>query len=412
MKHASIYFWMILTFCSKTMCLENGLARTPPMGWLAWEKFGCNVNCNKDPSNCISEKLFMDMADRFVSDGYKDVGYEFINIDDCWMSKHRDRAGNMVADPDRFPRGIRFLADYMHARGLKLGIYQDFGHHTCMGYPGIIGHMKQDAKKFAEWDVDMLKLDGCYSKLSDLDWGFIAMGKHLKDFGKPILYSCSWPYYHLIHNMDPKYDLISTHCNMWRNFHDLHDSWESISETIKFFGDNQEVISSFVGPGHWSDPDMLLIGNRHLTLGQSRAQMAVWSMIPGPLLMSNDLRNIKPEAKAILLNKRVIAVNQDSLGIPGKRIYKKNKLEVWKRQILPSFNGKSSYALLFLNGNDSKKAEIKFSLAELDLRDEYSVTELFKNEDFGIYQGNDTLKLNVPPMDVVMLRCEIHDAYT
>ncbi|GFS42086.1 alpha-N-acetylgalactosaminidase, partial [Trichonephila inaurata madagascariensis] len=269
-----------------------------------------------------SEKLFVEMADRLVEDGYRDAGYVHINIDDCWMAPYRDSKGNMVADSQRFPQGIPFLAHYMHERGLKLGIYQDFGIRTCMGYPGIVGHMKQDSEAFAKWKVDMVKLDACHSRPSQMNEGYIAFGRYLNKTNRPIVYSCSWPYYLLVNEIEPNYQLVSRHCNLWRNFHDIQDSWESIVAIIDFFGDNQEVLTAHVGPGRWSDPDMLMIGNFHLTPGQARVQMAVWSILPAPLLMSNDLRSIQPVFKNILLNPKAISINQDPLGFSGQVIYK------------------------------------------------------------------------------------------
>ncbi|GFQ76527.1 alpha-N-acetylgalactosaminidase [Trichonephila clavata] len=149
-----------------------------------------------------SEKLFVEMADRLVEDGYRDAGYVHINIDDCWMASYRDSKGNMVADSQRFPQGIPFLAHYMHGRGLKLGIYQDFGIRTCMGYPGIVGHMKQDSEAFAKWKVDMVKLDACHSHPSQMNEGYIAFGRYLNETNRPIVYSCSWPYYLLVNEIE------------------------------------------------------------------------------------------------------------------------------------------------------------------------------------------------------------------
>ncbi|KAL2309143.1 hypothetical protein Nmel_005326, partial [Mimus melanotis] len=171
--------------------LENGLARTPPMGWMSWERFRCNVDCQADPRNCISEQLFFEMADRLAEDGWRELGYEYINIDDCWSAKQRDAAGQLAPDPKRFPSGIKALADYVHARGLKLGIYGDLGVFTCGGYPGtMLEHVKQDAQTFAAWGVDMLKLDGCYSSAEEQ-----AKGKSSPASGiLPLLLGLgSWP---------------------------------------------------------------------------------------------------------------------------------------------------------------------------------------------------------------------------
>ncbi|XP_071033585.1 alpha-N-acetylgalactosaminidase isoform X3 [Parasteatoda tepidariorum] len=350
----------------------------------------------------------MEMANRFVEDGFRDAGYTYINIDDCWMNPHRSKDGNLYPDYSRFRRGIKFLADYMHSRNLKLGIYQTFGLKTCMGFPGIIGHMKQDASMFASWDVDMVKLDGCFTHPSKMDEGYIEFGKFLNQTARPMIYSCSWPYYQLMSNMEPMYESIAQHCNLWRNYHDIKDSWQSIEMIIDFFGDNQEVLSKHTGPGHWNDPDMLLIGNFHLTPGQSRAQMAIWCIIPAPLLMSNDLRDIKPIFRDILIDKRAIAINQDHLGLPGKRIYKKNSFEVWKRPIAPISGNETSYALLFLN-RQPKKRYVSFSPIEFEMNSKngYLATKAFSDEDFGIVYPNGAIDIVVQGLDVVLLNFKL-----
>ncbi|ESN90211.1 hypothetical protein HELRODRAFT_182708 [Helobdella robusta] len=168
----AILFAIIFTSCLlKILALDNGLTRTPPMGWLSWERFRCNVDCKNDPNNCISEKLFMDMADKMASGGYKKAGYEYVIIDDCWSEKKRDQNGRLQADKNRFPSGIKKLADYIHSKGLKFGIYGDFGTLTCGGYPGSIYYLEADANTFAEWGVDYFKMDGCYAEIEQFDEG-------------------------------------------------------------------------------------------------------------------------------------------------------------------------------------------------------------------------------------------------
>ncbi|XP_013788248.1 alpha-N-acetylgalactosaminidase-like [Limulus polyphemus] len=389
------------------LALNNGLALTPPMGWLSWERFRCNVDCKKYPKDCISEELFIEMADRIVSDGFKDAGYEYINIDDCWMKQEREPDGRLEPDPERFPHGIKFLADYMHSKGLKLGIYQDFGTYTCMGYPGIVNYMEQDAKTFAEWGVDMLKLDGCHSHPKDMDKGYILMGNHLNHTGHRMVYSCSWPFYQLHIGMEPNYALISKHCNLWRNFDDIQDSWDSIQKIIDFYGDNQEVMAPHAGPGHWNDPDMIIIGNYGLSYDQAKAQMAVWAVLAAPLLMSNDLRNLHAEFKDILQNKGVIAVNQDPLGIQGKRIFKKERIEIWRKPITPIIHGYHSFALLFLNRRtDGTPTQVKTAANELGLLNPsgYHVVDLFDGGDYGIVAPADHLSVMVNPTGVTIVK--------
>lgn len=178
-----------LLFAAPAFCLDNGLALTPPMGWMAWEQFRCEVDCKKNPKSCISENLFVDMIDRFHDDGWTKFGYEYICIDDCWMGKGRDANGEIYPDPERFPHGIKWLADYAHSKGVKLGIYNDYGTLTCGGYTGSEGYLVRDAKTFASWGVDMLKMDGCYSNIRDQSDGYPAMMHFLNATGRTIMAS-------------------------------------------------------------------------------------------------------------------------------------------------------------------------------------------------------------------------------
>ncbi|XP_032272707.1 alpha-N-acetylgalactosaminidase isoform X1 [Phoca vitulina] len=313
---------VLLALVAQVLMLENGLLRKPPMGWLAWERFRCNTNCDEDPKNCISERLFMDMADRLAQDGWRDLGYTYLNIDDCWIGG-RDAKGRLVPDPKRFPNGIAFLADYAHSLGLKLGIYGDMGNFTCMRYPGTtLDKVIQDAQTFAEWKVDMLKLDGCFSTPEERAKGYPKMAAALNATGRPIAFSCSWPAYE--GGLPPKvnYTLLAEICNLWRNYDDIQDSWSSVLSILNWFVDNQDILQPVAGPGHWNDPDMLLIGNFGLSFEQARAQMALWTVLAAPLFMSTDLRTISAQNMDILQNPLMIKINQDPLGIQGRRILK------------------------------------------------------------------------------------------
>nr|CAI5822227.1 unnamed protein product [Callosobruchus analis] len=248
-----------------------------------------------------------------VEDGYLAAGYEYVMIDDCWSSKERNSNGRLEADPQRFPSGIKNLSDYIHIKGLKFGIYGDYGTYTCAGYPGSKGHLQVDADTFAEWGVDYLKLDGCHI-------GYIEMQKHLNNTGRPIMFSCSWPDYQEERGMKSNYTALQQTCNLWRNWKDIEDEWVSVTGIVDWFAGNQDRLAPFAGPGHWNDPDMLIIGDYGLSYEQSKAQMAIWAIMAAPLIMSVDLRTIEPKFRDILLNKDVIAVNQDRLGIQGRFI--------------------------------------------------------------------------------------------
>ncbi|XP_057286628.1 alpha-N-acetylgalactosaminidase [Pezoporus wallicus] len=392
---------LALALVLPSAALENGLALTPPMGWLAWERFRCNVDCRADPRNCISETLFFEMADRLAEDGWRELGYKYINIDDCWSAKKRDAAGQLVPDPKRFPRGIKALADYVHARGLKLGIYGDLGTLTCGGYPGTtLDRVKQDAQTFAEWGVDMLKLDGCYSSGEEQAEGYPEMARALNATGHPIVYSCSWPAYQ--GGLPPKvnYTILAEVCNLWRNYDDIQDSWDSVLSILDWFFENQDVLQPAAGPGHWNDPDMLIIGNFGLSYEQSRSQMALWTVMAAPLLMSTDLRTISPSAREILQNRLMIQINQDPLGIQGRRIVKeKSLIEVFLR---PLSQGAS--ALVFF----SRRADIPYvyttSLAKLHFPEDavYEVQDVYSGEIIRGLKAGDNFSVTVNPSGVVM----------
>ncbi|XP_050513794.1 alpha-N-acetylgalactosaminidase-like [Diabrotica virgifera virgifera] len=348
--------------------LDNGLARKPPMGWMHWQRFRCLTNCKLYPDECISEKLFRDMADRMSSDGYLAAGYEYIMIDDCWSSKERDSKGRLVPDPDRFPSGIKNLSDYIHSKGLKFGIYADYGTLTCAGYPGSKDYLKVDADRFAEWKVDYLKFDGCKSNWKFIDKGYIEMGKHLNATGRPIVYSCSWPAYQEYKNMKSNYTAVAETCNLWRNWIDVNDSWQSVTSIIEWFANNQDRLAPFSAPGHWNDPDMLVIGNFGLSFEQSKGQMSVWSVMAAPLIMSVDLRTIEPKFRAILLNKDAIAVNQDPLGEMGRLVLKKDGIYVWKKQLTSKGNGRKRHAIAVLSQRtDGFIYRFEFTLKELNI---------------------------------------------
>nr|XP_029729487.1 alpha-N-acetylgalactosaminidase-like [Aedes albopictus] len=391
--------------------LENGLARTPPMGWLSWERFRCNTDCEGDPENCISENLFRTMADLVVSEGYAALGYEYINVDDCWLEKSRGPRGELVADRRRFPSGMKALADYVHAKGLKFGIYEDYGNYTCAGYPGILGFSQNDAAQFASWDVDYVKLDWMLlASDSTMDHGYPEFGRNLNATGRPMVYSCSWPVYQIYAGMNPNYSSIIQHCNLWRNYDDIQDSWASLESIIDYYGNNQDAIIPNAGPGHWNDPDMLIIGNFGLSYEQSKTQMALWAIMAAPLMMSVDLRTIRPEFKAILQNKKIIAVDQDPLGIQGRRIYKHKGIEIWSRPITPIYQTFYSYAIAFVNRRtDGTPSDVAVTLRELGLISPtgYRVEDLYEEVDYGILSPQTKIKVKVNPSGVVILRADV-----
>ncbi|XP_059164298.1 alpha-N-acetylgalactosaminidase-like isoform X2 [Physella acuta] len=393
---------VFLLACHLSQALDNGLALTPPMGWLSWERFRCNVDCDNDPDNCISERLYMKMADLMVSEGFKDVGYEFVNIDDCWPEMERDSNGRLVADRKRFPSGIKALAKYIHSKGLKLGIYEDFGSKTCAGYPGSEYYMETDAKTFAEWDIDMLKFDGCYSDPNDMPYGYPIMERFLNMTGHPILFLCQWPGYLVGVGLKPDFAAIRASCNQWRNYVDVQDGWDSVLKIVDWYGQDEGNFSAFAGPGGWNDPDMLVVGDFGLSYYQQKAQFALWALWASPLMMSVDLRSVDPQAKAILQNKNVIAINQDPLGNQAVRLFEvPGSISVWVKKL-----STGSLAIGVLNkNNEGTPVPFKTSFADLGFSNKngYSLTEVFENKPIGKYQLTQQFVIYVEPTSCFLM---------
>lgn len=374
--------------------LDNGLSRTPPMGWMSWERFRCITDCKTYPKECISENLIVEMADIMAKEGYLEAGYEYVNIDDCWTEMERDESGRIVADKERFPHGIKWLSDYVHSKGLKFGTYLDYGTETCAGYPGSLNHLETDAQSLADWEVDFIKMDGCNVDTEVMVDGYIEFGRLMNKTGRPIVYSCSWPAYFEYYRKPkriPDYEVLKTTCNLWRNWVDIDDSWESVKYISDYFAENQARIAPHAGPGHWNDPDTLLLGNYGLSYDQSKAQLAVWAILAAPFLISNDLRDIKPEIKELLLNSEIIKVDQDALGIQGQRVNTGNNIEVWTRPVEPIVNGHYSYAVAIVSRRtDGHPHGFNVTLKELslDYPNGYIVKDLFNHhlKTYNFYQ--------------------------
>lgn len=387
----AVDLFLLLILVASVSALDNGLAFRPPMGWMSWERFRCITDCKRWPKECISENLFMEMADIMAEEGYLEAGYEYVNIDDCWSELERDENGRIVANKERFPRGIKFLSEYIHSKGLKFGTYLDYGTKTCAGYPGSIDYLETDAQSLADWEVDFIKMDGCNVDTSRMVEGYIEFGKLMNQTGRPIMYSCSWPAYFEYYRkprMIPDYEILTKTCNLWRNYKDIDDSWESVLFIADYFSENQERLIPYAGNHHWNDPDTLLLGNYGLSYDQSKAQLAIWAILAAPFLISNDLRNIKPEIKELLLNRDVIAIDQDDLGVQGGVIIKGHGVEVWGRKVLPKVGDHFSYAIAFVSRRtDGHPHAFNVTLQDLSLKNDlgYQVKDLFDRER-GIYQ--------------------------
>lgn len=353
-----------------TAAAQTGtLAPTPPMGWNSWNKFGCNV----------SEAMIREMADAMVSSGMKDAGYQYIVIDDCWQVE-RDKGGNIIPDPAHFPSGVAALADYVHSKGLKFGIYSDSGSKTCAGRPGSRGHEFQDARQYAAWHVDYLKYDWCNTSTQDAPSTYALMREALDASGRPIVLSiCEWG------NSKP-WLWGKGVGNLWRTTGDIMDKWdgkEKYSLGMLTILDMQDGLETYAGPGHWNDPDMLEVGNGGMTDTEYRSHFSLWSILGAPLIAGNDLRSMRPEIREILTNKEVIAVDQDPLGRQGRRVRKDGDLEVWAKQMA---NG--SRAVVLLNRSASEQL-ISVSWEDLGYPAHLSATvrDLWVKKDMGKLSG-------------------------
>ena len=364
---------------------SKGLASTPPMGWNSWNKFGCNVN----------EEMIRKMADAMVSSGMKDAGYQYVVIDDCWQVE-RDASGNIVADVKHFPAGIKALADYVHSRGLKFGIYSDAGSMTCAKRPGSLGHEYQDALQYAAWGVDYLKYDWCNTTTQDAQAAYALIRNALNATGRPIVLSiCEWG------TAKPWLWGAKVGGNLWRTTGDISDVWQGKDKHrlgVVDILDMQDGLQSYAGPGHWNDPDMLEVGNGGMTTDEYRAHFSLWSILAAPLLAGNDLRDMKSEIHDILTNKEVIAVNQDPMGRQGRRVKKDGDLEVWAKQMQ---DGSRSVVLL---NRDSSEKEIAVSWEDIGYPAHLSasVRDLWRAKDLGQFKGRFSASVN--SHSVVMIR--------
>ncbi|XP_030387397.1 alpha-N-acetylgalactosaminidase-like [Scaptodrosophila lebanonensis] len=400
-----VYYW------SPSWGLENGLARTPPMGWMPWERFRCITDCVKFPRDCVSEVLFKRTADLLVSEGYADVGYKFLIIDDCWMEKYRDSiTRKLLPSRDRFPSGLKHLSDYIHERGLKFGLYHDVGKFTCMFQgPGAEGYFKVDTQTFAEWGVDYVKLDGCFTENEKMDDGYREFGRALNETGRPMVYSCSWPFY----KSQPNYDDIAQHCNLWRFGPDVTDSPWSVLDIMNHYRRHQNTFERYGGPGHWNDPDMLVLGNYRLSYDASRLQLAIWTIMAAPLIMTNDLETVRPEIKELLQNRHIIAISQDPSGTPGKCVLVDENVQVWVRPVTPlNALGQYSYAVAFVNTGDFPSCplcpqtfQIKLDDLKLENPTGYLVLNLFNaSETLGRFKGKDVFTTRINPVGVTFYK--------
>jgi len=356
----------------------NGLAKTPPMGWNSWNKFAGRVD----------DAAVRGIADAMASNGMREAGYVYVNIDDTWEAG-RNAQGEIQTNK-KFP-DMKALADYVHKKGLKLGIYSSPGPNTCAGYEGTYGHEEQDAMTFAKWGIDYLKYDWCGARILYTDEEMPAiyqkMGDALLKTGRPIVYSlCQYG------RLDVWKWGPEVGGNLWRTTGDIRDTWDSMTG----IGFRQNELAQYARPGHWNDPDMLEIGNGGMSDTEYKTHMSLWAMLAAPLLAGNDLRQMTPETLAILTNREVIAVDQDKLGKQGTRFSKNGDQEIWTRQL----SGGAIAVAFFNRAKDEAKMSVKW--ADIGAPAKRKARDLWLHRD--VEAKDPEYSVTVPGHGVVMLR--------
>jgi len=371
----------LIVFCGLCAAQTNAapptslLAPTPVMGWNSWNKFGCDVN----------EKLIREIADAMVSSGMQAAGYQYVNVDDCWQVS-RQADGTIVADPQRFPGGIKSLADYVHSKGLKFGLYTDAGRLTCQKRPGSFEHEFQDAKTYASWGVDYVKVDWCHAEGLDPEVQYPKFRDALAQSGRPIVFSiCNW-------GVKAPWRWGPTTGNLWRTTGDITDNYDRMS----VIGFTQNGLEKFAGPGHWNDPDMLEVGNGGMRRDEYRTHMALWAILAAPLLAGNDLRTMNAETRELLTNSEVIAVDQDPKGVQGHRVWEEGPLEIW---IKPLADG--SQAVGLFNRSDAMLT-IQLDSKLIGVKPSATLRDLLDHKDLGAIK--DTYAPEVPGHGVLLIR--------
>jgi len=381
---------ILLQSPARAQIQRDSLAQTPPMGWNSWNKFQCNV----------SEDLIKSIADAIAANGMKEAGYQYVVIDDCWQVS-RDENGVIVADPQRFPSGIKASADYVHSKGLKFGIYSDAGTKTCAGRPGSQGHEYQDALQYARWGVDYLKYDWCNTGTRNAEEAYSTMSSALLATGRPIIFSlCEW-------GTAKPWLWAKGIGNLWRTTGDISDYWAGqkkwpdggcCQNGMLDIVDQQVGLYPFAGPGHWNDPDMLEVGNGGMTTPEYRAHFSFWALLAAPLIAGNDVRSMSPEIREILTNAEVIAVDQDKLGQEGRRVRKDADLEVWAKTLADG----SRAVILFNRGTADSKVSVTWDAIGYPAHLTAKVRDLWAHTDAGSFSGSYTA--NVPSHTVAMVK--------
>ncbi len=385
---------LALTFAAPALKAQAAppqvVAQTPPMGWNSWNYFAGKVD----------DKGVRAAADQLVATGMKDAGYIYVNIDDTWEGQ-RDASGVLQTN-SKFPN-MKALADYVHSKGLKIGIYSSPGPKTCANFEGSLGHEEQDAKLYADWGIDYLKYDLCSfipavmqkqapndkaAQMRLMITAYEKMGKALKATGRPIVFSLCQYGWDSVWEWAP-----ALGGNLWRTTGDIEPRWNSMYTILS----QQEGLQSYAGPGHWNDPDMLEVGNGRMTLAENRTHFSMWAMLAAPLLAGNDLPNMKPEIKAILTNRDVIAIDQDKLGKQASRVYSEGEVDVWERHL-----SGGAVAIAVLNAGSDRYSTHPFhlNLAKLGLYGTQHGKNLWTGKEVDL-TGN--MPIEIPSHDILMV---------
>lgn len=389
----SVVMCILVFVCGlNSAALDNGLARTPPMGWNSWATYELKID----------EGLIRATADAMVSNGMKVAGYEYIIVDAGWKAKNRDAEGRLRADSDKFPSGMKALVDYVHSKGLKFGLYTDAGTEDCVsGAPGSRGFEEKDASSFAEWGVDYIKEDWCNTDGMSAREAYTKMSRAILATGRPMVFSlCEW-------GDNKPWMWAAPVANLWRTTGDSKDCWDCGQKTMNKPGgyprgwalilDAQQPLASFAGPGHWNDPDLLQVGQCGLTIEESRAHLSLWAILAAPLIATNDLRSMTPEIHEILLNREVVAVDQDSAGVQGTRVRVEGHSEVWMR---PLSNG-SRAVVLFNRGSSPATVRVRWTDIGRKQTDKLLVRDLWKHQNQACAEAG--YSAPVPSHGVVMI---------
>jgi alpha-galactosidase len=361
-----VFIALVLSYVAPVAAAGPSVAATPPMGWNSWNHFACKVTAADVRS----------AADAIATNGMKDAGYVYVNIDDCWEGV-RDEKGRIQTN-QKFG-DMKVLVNYVHSKGLKIGIYSSPGPKTCAGYEGSYGHEELDAQQYADWGFDYLKYDWCSAEKVYARSQMVAVYKKMHDAlartGRPMVFSLCQYGYGRVWSWG-----ASVGGNLWRTTEDISDHYDRMS----VIGFDQNGLDPFAGPGHWNDPDMLEVGNGGMNHDEYLTHMSLWALLAAPLLAGNDLAKMTPETLSILTNKEVVAVDQDVKGVQGRRIAQQGPLEVW---VKPLSNGAVAVGL-FNRGESTNPITLNFK--DIGLQGSVKIRDLWQHKDLGGFSGSYT----------------------